>query len=161
MVLPVRLISVSLALGLGWVALELPQTQSAEAANPKQVKQLLKTKKCPGCDLSYANLARKNLKEADLTGANLTAANLQGADLDRANLTGATLNHADLSDSDLNQANLTQASLVFARFDKAVLEQANLTNAILGGSDRFSRVKSLAGATLPNGRPAVEGPWKK
>jgi uncharacterized protein YjbI with pentapeptide repeats len=125
--------------------------QPAQAFNREHVKQLLNTNKCPGCDLSYADLSGKNLKEADLTGANLNAANLQDAKLQGANLTGANLNLVDFSKAKLNGANLTGASLVLARFNKARLDGANLTKAILDGQDKLSRAKSFEGAILPNG----------
>lgn len=66
---------------------------SAQAASTA-VETLLKTSKCPKCDLAKANLKGANLKGADLTGANLEEANLKGADLRQTDLTGASLKGA-------------------------------------------------------------------
>jgi uncharacterized protein YjbI with pentapeptide repeats len=143
--------NVTTSLLVAAIAPLLVNLQPAQAFNREHVKQLLKTNKCPGCDLTYADLSGKNLKEADLTGANLNAANLHGAKLQRANLTGANLNLVDFSEAKLNGANLTGASLVLAWFNKARLDGANLTKAILDGQDKLSRAKSFEGATLPSG----------
>jgi uncharacterized protein YjbI with pentapeptide repeats len=144
-------------LGLGLLTLTLAVlAQPALAFNPAHLAQLRRTKACPNCDLSYADLRGWKLAGADLSGADLTAANLRSTNLSQAKLVGANLNHADLSKARLIQTNLSQASLVLTRLENAILNQANLSNAILGGSDRLSRVKSLAGAILPHGGPAVE-----
>lgn len=42
------------------------------------LKRLLKTKKCPKCDLSGADLSNADLVGADLRGAELSAAKLDG-----------------------------------------------------------------------------------
>jgi uncharacterized protein YjbI with pentapeptide repeats len=145
------------SLGLGLCSVILAGfAQPTYAFNPEHLQQLRRTKQCPGCDLSYADLSGWKLEGADLSGANLNAANLRKARLSSAKLIGANLNHADLAKAILNQANLSQATLVFTRFEEAVLNQANLTNAVLGGYERLSTVKSLNGAILPNGRPATE-----
>ena len=100
------------------------------AFNPDQLKQLLTTNQCPGCDLSNAGLSGANLFKANLAGANLTGAylsdaNLAGANLTKANLTGAFLNDAYLAHADLTGANLTGAKLF-----SAILVAANLTGAV-------------------------------
>jgi uncharacterized protein YjbI with pentapeptide repeats len=148
----IRTAKVSYAsLVVGAIAALCSCLQPTQAFNREHIKQLLKTNKCPGCDLTYADLSGKNLKQADLTGANLNAANLHGAKLQGANLTGANLNLVDFSEAKLTGANLTGASLVLAWFNKARLDGANLTKAILDGQDKLSRAKSFEGATLPNG----------
>ncbi|MBL8903121.1 MAG: pentapeptide repeat-containing protein, partial [Rhizobiales bacterium] len=43
----------------------------ALAGDAGQLQQLLSTRKCPGCDLSNANLGSANLWNADLRHANL------------------------------------------------------------------------------------------
>jgi uncharacterized protein YjbI with pentapeptide repeats len=135
--------------------------QVAQAANPTDLDQLRRTKKCPGCDLSYANLRGANLSGADLTGANLNVANLGGANLKGANLTGANLNLTNLTRANLTGANLTQTSLVFARLRQTTLDNANLTNGILGGLERFAPAHSFQDATLPNGTKAFTPPVTK
>ena len=73
------------------------------AANPAHVKQLLKTKQCPKCDLVGLDLRGDpvaNPNGFDLSGANLQGANLSGARLPIVNLQGANLSNAILLDSD-------------------------------------------------------------
>ena len=64
------------------------------AVNPDDLRKLLTTKSCPGCDLSGANLRGEDLRGANLQGANLSGANLQGANLSGAS--GANLDGAHL-----------------------------------------------------------------
>ncbi|MBW4552361.1 MAG: pentapeptide repeat-containing protein [Aphanocapsa sp. GSE-SYN-MK-11-07L] len=135
--------------------------QVAQAADPAQLDQLRRTKKCPGCDLSYAKLRGVNLSGADLSGANLNVANLRGANLSGANLTGANLNLTDLTRTNLTGANLTQATLVFARLRRTTFDNANLTSAILGGLERFAHTRSFQDAILPNGTKAFAPPARQ
>ncbi len=100
-----------------------PRTQ---AANSEDVKQLLTTNNCPGCDLSGAGLVMANL-----SGANLSGANLAGANLSRANLTGTDLRGANLSGTGLFGANLTSAKLSGANLVGADLRNTYLFNAEL------------------------------
>ncbi|MCW5696451.1 MAG: pentapeptide repeat-containing protein [Bauldia sp.] len=88
---------------------------------------------CPGCDLTGADLKRRNLAGADLAGAVLTNANLH-----RANLADAILAGADLTGANLNRASLLRADL----------SGADLTGAMAFDAD-MSRA-NLAGATLHN-----------
>ena len=99
---------------------------SAQAFNPEQLKQFLKTNQCQGCDLSGANLERLNLSGANLQGANLSSAILSGSNLSNANLEAANLQGASLSEAYLYRANLTGAN-----FANAVLINANLRETIL------------------------------
>lgn len=83
----------------------------ALAFNAEHVKQLNGTNKCPGCDLSKANLANIDFYGANLQGANLQGANLSGAvfadaNLNEANLTGATTN----KDTSFSGAKLSNAT---------------------------------------------------
>jgi hypothetical protein len=105
-------------------------------SNIPSVKKLLDTKKCPNCDLSYANLKGANLRGANLSEANLTKANLSGADLYGAELSGANLSEANLKEVNLKEVNLTganlyNANLTGANLSKAILKWANLSGAIL------------------------------
>jgi uncharacterized protein YjbI with pentapeptide repeats len=92
----------------------------------ENIKALAKTKNCPGCDLTGAELVRMdlsgaNLQGADLTGAKLFLTNLSGANLrdthlqktsfGGADLAGADLRGADLREVDLNGAYLTGTKL--------------------------------------------------
>ncbi|MGF1600932.1 MAG: hypothetical protein GFH24_608378n25 [Chloroflexi bacterium AL-N5] len=121
------------------ILLGLVFSSSAQAENPDHVQKLLKSGRCPKCDLSGADLAAANLRKADLQGADLSNANLNLADLTRANL---------------SEANLTGASLAFTDFTDAVLTSAQLNDAVLEGGDKFGRAQSFEKATLPNGATA-------
>lgn len=96
----------------------------------------------------YANLLNANVwlhhrlyqlylrqRRAQLAGSDLSYLNLQGTNLGGANLRQANLHRADLTDVNLRDADLTGADLTGARVSQGQLAQ----------------VKSLAGATLPDG----------
>ena len=69
----------------------LALSASAQAVDDIDLKHLMATNRCFGCDLSEAEL-----REANLNGADLREANLFGADLSGADLSGAELRGADL-----------------------------------------------------------------
>jgi len=136
-----------LLLGLG-------VTTPAYSQNPNDLKQLLETRFCQGCDLRGANLSGAHLigvdlRDANLTGANLTNINLEGADLTGANLTSANLEGAFLNQTEFNDANLSGANLTNANLVQAQLEGANLLNADLTGTE-FA-IPTLQTAELPIG----------
>ncbi len=93
----------------------------------ENISTVQKTKSCPGCDLSGADLNRMDLSGANLQGADLTdaklylvnfsGADLQNAHLQRASLGGADLTGADLRGADLSEAELNGAYLKGAKFD--------------------------------------------
>ncbi len=134
-----------------------PDSASASRSNGEtlfseaDLKKLLSTDSCKGCDLrdadlSHANLNSANLRRAqlwnaDLTGADLGYAELDGANLFEANLTGANLYQVDmdgassLTSANLTNANLTNANLNGVDIRYANLTNANLTNAFLIGAD--------------------------
>lgn len=108
------------------------------------VRRLLSTNMCAGCDLAGANLRGAHLigadlRKADLTGADLSWVNLEGADLTQANLeganlTGAFLTNASLVNADLDNANLSEAQLYFVQVTNASMENINLTGATIVGT---------------------------
>ncbi|NIA04593.1 MAG: hypothetical protein GWP11_01325 [Proteobacteria bacterium] len=110
---------------------EAATTVSPRPIVQKNFQKLVKTNRCPDCDLAGAVLNRVDLSGADLRGANLAGARLylaglSGADLRNANLQGAALGGADLAGADLRGANLTGAILagaylVGARMDGGVV----------------------------------------
>ncbi len=104
-----------------------PAPITSVAAN---VRRLLETNECVGC-----NLIGAKLKDANLQGANLENANLQGADFERANLQGTNLAGANLQGADLGKANIIGASLERANLFDADLEKANLTDANIVGAN--------------------------
>lgn len=108
------------------------------------LRQLLITNECSGCDLtgvdlSGAHLSGADLRSADLTEANLSGVNLEGADLTKANLTdanltGAFLTNASLAMADLDNANFTQAQLYYVDVTGASMDNINLAEATVVGT---------------------------
>ena len=90
-------------------------------ADPNQVRQVLQTRECQGCDLSRAKLSFVNLRGANLRNANLFSADLKLADLREANLIGAILDKADLRGADLTGADLTSAYISETNFCGAIM----------------------------------------
>ncbi|PZV16991.1 MAG: pentapeptide repeat-containing protein [Pseudanabaena sp.] len=99
-------------------------------ADPNQIRQVLQTRECPGCDLSRTRLSFANLRNANLRNANLFSADLKFVDLRDANLIGAILDKADLSGADLTGADLTSTYMTETNF---------------------------CGATMPDGQKSSEG----
>jgi uncharacterized protein YjbI with pentapeptide repeats len=90
-------------------------------ADPKQIRQILQTRECQGCDLSREKLSFTNLRGANLRNANLFSADLKLADLREANLIGAILDNADLRGADLTGADLTSAYMSETNFCGAIM----------------------------------------
>jgi uncharacterized protein YjbI with pentapeptide repeats len=129
-----------------------------------------------GANLEQAFLISVNLKAAILRNANLERVHLRGANLDRAVLTNAILRSAALYQADLQNANLSGAYLEGAELQSANLQNANLESAHLQdvnlrdarlqgaflrrvnlkgakvSAEQLATVKSLDGATMPDGR---------
>lgn len=121
-------------LDLGNLCGEPAKNSANTTANAEDVKRLLVTKECPGCNLRGANLAKANLYFADLTGANLAGANLMDANLVGANLNDGNLANANLSGAKLNGARMIGANLNGASLNGANLLGANIINANLNGA---------------------------
>jgi hypothetical protein len=110
-----------------------------------------------------------NLRGADVSRADLSYANLMWARLMRARLGVAKLIEADLSHAKLRRAylfaaNLSRADLANVRLGDAKLRKADLSGANLSGiweltDEQLGTVKTLAGATMPNGQKYEE--WLK
>jgi uncharacterized protein YjbI with pentapeptide repeats len=107
----------------------------AKAENPEQLRQLLETNACRGCDLSDAQLNGAILIGADLSNARLRGAKLTGAGLRDAQLDGANLANTNLAQADLSGANLSNADLSGAKLSASNLTGANLSNANLTKAD--------------------------
>lgn len=103
----------------------------ARAADPDQVRQLLATNTCEGCDLVGADLRQAHLIGADLRNANLAGAQLQGANLEGADLTGANLKSANLTDTFLTNASLNLTHLEAANFTRARLYNVEAKGAVI------------------------------
>src|SRR5215210_849806 len=115
-------------------------------------------------DLHGADLEGSNLRDADLRGANLAGADLSGVDLKNANL----LPHDETNPTAWNRHNLEKRNTLNNRdsFSREGLVVTNLSGAILVGADlsgaylnqakitkeQVKQVKSLEGATMPNGQ---------
>ena len=85
-----------------------------------------------GALLISTNLFSAVLKDTNLSGARLTGAVLRGADLSGAYMSSANLKGADLSGANLSMADLSE---------------------VKGWTtEQFSAVRSLAGATMPDGQ---------
>ncbi len=120
----------------------------AQADSASDLKKLLTTNRCEGCDLSGVNLIGIDLSNAQLQGAKLNAANLSGADLSGANLTKVSAVGTSLVGANLQKATLVKASLIYANLAKAQLNDAILRGTDLQGSN-------LVGADL-NGAKITE-----
>nr|WP_306422087.1 pentapeptide repeat-containing protein [Nostoc sp. CHAB 5715] len=70
------------------------------------VRRLLQTNECAGCNLTGAML-----KDANLQAANLEGANLQDADLERANLQQTNLQGANFQGADLGKVTFREQTL--------------------------------------------------
>jgi uncharacterized protein YjbI with pentapeptide repeats len=148
------------------IAIQLAIAPTARAFSQADLNRLTTTNKCVGCDLSGADLSRRQLANADLqaanlVGAKLTSANLSGAKLGGANLTGADLTNTNLSQAfmqavsaidvnfsgtNLTNTDLTYANLVNTKFGRAILRNTNLGSANLALAD-FTGV-NLSGLNL-------------
>jgi uncharacterized protein YjbI with pentapeptide repeats len=109
-------------------------------------------------DLAGVNLDSFHLQGTDFSGADLTDAYLAWSFLRNARLKGANMQGADLhGDTDLSQADLRDtdlsgANLRGATLTNADLRGANLTNAEGLSEEQLAEVKSLEGATMPDGQ---------
>lgn len=97
-------------------------------ADPNQVRQVLQTRSCDGCDLSREKLSFANLRGASLRYANLYLADLKLTDLREANLIGAILDKADLRGADLTGADLTNAYTSETNFCGAIMPDGKKSN---------------------------------
>ena len=133
-----------------------------------------------GANLYNVDLSAVNLNRANLIHAALGKAILYGTILDKAYLSEASLNGADLSEASLDEADLGKATLNGAKLNgaylyktclyKSCLRGADLTGAFLKDADlseadfseanllrttvtpeQLAKVKSLKGATMPDG----------
>jgi uncharacterized protein YjbI with pentapeptide repeats len=94
-----------------------------------------------GMDLRHVHFQRADLENANLKGTDLRMAHLQMANLTEANLCGACLSSANLYGADLRRTKL----------DGANLFKANLQGVRNIGKEQLTQVKSLWGATMPDG----------
>ena len=98
-------------------------------------KKDIKQAEMEGMDLRFAVAVTTKLTGADLEGTNLEGANLQGALLEEVNLKNSVLTGANLKRANLEGANLKWADLTNANLGRANLANAKLTGANLKGAD--------------------------
>ena len=105
--------------------------------------------------LQKTNLSGAWFAEADFRKTNLDKTDLSRAYLGNANLSGAWLFETNLSDSNLSGANFSGANLARADFSGSNLSDADFSDAFLNESkitdEQLKKVKSLKGATMPDG----------
>lgn len=138
------LAALSLSVALLFTSSALAETPLDDDTRAANLRRLLVTNNCAGCDLvgvdlSGAHLIGADLRGAELTGADLSWANLEGADLAKADLTGANLTgvfltNASLAMADLDNANLAQAQLYYVDVAGASMENINLADATVVGT---------------------------
>ncbi len=115
--------------------LSAEQAQLDETVS-NNLKILIETNACPGCDLSGVNLNRVDLSRANLEGANLFRAKLYLANLSNANLRNANLREAGFGGSDLAGADFRGADLRRTAFAGAYLAGAKFDGKFI--SSRLS-----------------------
>ena len=82
-------------------------------------------------DLSYLEMAGKNLCRAELTGAVMSHCNLQGAKMDDAILFAADLRYANLVEAELNRVDLRGARLTGADLSGAIMVDVDMRDGVL------------------------------
>jgi uncharacterized protein YjbI with pentapeptide repeats len=126
---------------ISWLIAAIATVSYSESAfaDPNQIRQVLQTRECQGCDLSRSKLSFANLRGASLRNANLFSADLKLADLREANLIGAILDKADLRGADLSGADLTGA----------YINETNFCGAIMPDGQKSSEGCPKDATTLP------------
>lgn len=123
-------------------SINVPEVKGQVGQNREpQIRQVLRSRYCPSCDLSNANL-----RSANLVGANLQDANLSNVDLSNANLSGELIQFRCANDPQLVPANLRGVNLSGANLENTNLRDANLENANLSGANLIGA--NLEGANL-------------
>lgn len=111
-------------------------TKNAHAQTvPDNIKTLMSTNKCVGCNFFRANLSQGQFFSADLRGAKFVQAVLDDVRLDMAKLNNASFDQAFMSKINLTGADLTNASMISANMSLASLGNSNLTGADLSNTN--------------------------
>lgn len=97
----------------------------------ENLKNLIATKSCPGCDLSGLNFNRMDLSKSNLEGADLSLSSFFLTNLSYANLKNTTLNGAVFGGADLGDADLTGADLRGVSLDSAYLGGTKMTGELV------------------------------
>jgi len=125
---------------LALIALTLTLTAPSLAQNADHIAKAKKGQSCQGCNLFQANLAYKDIADANFSESRLRQSNLALATFDGVNLSSADLSVANLfgarfNRSNLKNADLRQASGVGTYFGATDLSGAKLGHANLSGAD--------------------------
>ncbi len=117
--------------------MSLGQVCSAEVRDKVKynVKQVLASRSCVGCDLEQADFTRMDLSGVNLEGADLRNASFFLSDLTKANLKNSNLNGARFGGADLSGCDLRGAV-----FDKSALSGAYIATALLDADQVKGRV---------------------
>lgn len=106
--------------------------QAAPSVTAKEnLKKLIATRSCPGCDLSGLNLNRMDLSSTNLEGADLSMSTFFLTNLSYANLKKTILNGAVFGGADLGDADLTGADLRGVSLDSAYLGGTKMTGELI------------------------------
>src|SRR3989338_5248372 len=85
------------------------QARPAYGYSEADVRKLLETNQCPGCDLSNADISDGGLDDANLSGANLSGAKLKSTSFRSTDLSGANLSGANLTGAKVRGTNFVGA----------------------------------------------------
>ena len=97
----------------------------------ENLKKLIATKSCLGCDLSGLNFNRMDLSKTNLEGADLSMSTFFLTNLSYANLKNTTMNGAVFGGADLGDADLTGADLRGVSLDSAYLGGTKMTGELI------------------------------
>jgi len=102
-------------------------------------------------DLSSIDLHETNLQYADLRGVRLFETNFKKANLRYANLQNASLSRSFFIETDLSNANMRNVFFKDTNVTDAILQFADLKGATVLPPQTLEFVKTLKGATMPDG----------
>ncbi|GCE26738.1 hypothetical protein KDA_22220 [Dictyobacter alpinus] len=102
-------------------------------------------------DMQSVDVSKAQMDTIDLRDTHLVGANISGSDLHGANLSDAILTFTDLSHTNLVKADLHACDMHNTNLTGANLAGANLRDVVGLSQTQLASVKSLAGATMPDG----------
>jgi len=125
---------------LAIAALSLSLAAPSFAQSAGHIAKAQKGQSCVGCnlfqaDLAYRDIANANFSKSRLRQSNLSLATLDDANLSRANLSIANLFGARFNRCNLSGADMSQATAVGTYFGSSNLSGVNLSGTNLSGAD--------------------------
>ena len=141
---------------------EPPTTEAAEEQQ-NNIRRLILTNECAGCnfegaDFTEAHLIGADLRNTNLQWANFTDANLEGADFEGANLTGANFTRAFLTDTYLANTLLIDVNFTGAHLYNTDVTGATLENITLVGADVYNTPINIGGHGPTDNEPPPPEP---